>query len=50
MPTSAISCGVGRNLMRSCGEGQHSAGCREMQPKQFALQTGEVGMPHSQRR
>src|SRR5512141_657388 len=48
--SSTISSGVGTKLIRSWFEGQHSEGCRLMQPRQRELHAGEVGKGASQRR
>src|SRR6185312_14228707 len=47
---STISSAVGLNVSLSCVEEMvSSCGWKEIQPMQFALQAGEVGIGHSQR-
>ena len=41
--TSTISATLGAWRIRDWGEGQHSLSCKEMHPRQAALQAGETG-------
>ncbi len=47
--TSAISSAVGAKDILSCGDGQHSEACNEIQPTHALLHAGLVGIGHSHR-